>query len=128
MQLIDARWIEAMAQDEKKFFKELGNRVASLRKEQGLTQAQLGELLGIAQQMIASYEIGRRRVPVSMLPQLAHALAIPVDTLLGLSSGAAKRGPTPQMQRQIERLSRLPKAKQKMVMEMLEGVLSQASR
>jgi len=32
------------------------------------------------------------------------------------------------LQRQIERLSRLPKAKQKVVMEMLDGVLSQASR
>jgi hypothetical protein len=31
-------------------------------------------------------------------------------------------------QQQIERLSRLPKAKQKFVMEMLEGVLGQASR
>jgi len=51
-----------------------------------------------------------------------------VDELLGLKNGAGKRGPTPRLQQQIERLSRLPKAKQKTVMEMLEGVLSQASR
>jgi len=36
------------------------------------------------------------------------------------STGAGKRGPI-----QIERLHRLPKAKQKLVMEMLEGVLMQ---
>lgn len=48
---------------------------------------------------------------------------------LGLhKNGAAKRGPTPLLQKQIERLNRLPKAQQKVVLKMLEGVLSQASR
>lgn len=37
-----------------------------------------------------------------------------------------KRGPTPKLQRQLERLSRLPKAKQKFVSEMLDTVLQQA--
>jgi hypothetical protein len=32
------------------------------------------------------------------------------------------------MQQQIERLSRLPQAKQRVVMEMLEGFLDQAAR
>ena len=39
-----------------------------------------------------------------------------------------ERGPTPKMQQQVERLSRLPKAQQRVVMQMLEGVLAQASR
>jgi hypothetical protein len=34
--------------------------------------------------------------------------------------------PTPKLQRQLERLSRLPKAKQKFVSEMLDTVLQQA--
>ncbi len=120
--------VEAMTHDEKKFFKELGARVATLRKEQGVTQVQLGEMLGIAQQMVASYEIGRRRIPVSMIPRLAHALAVPLETLLGVTNGAGKRGPTPKLQRQMERIHQLPKARQKFVMEMIETVLSQASR
>jgi hypothetical protein len=41
-------------------------------------------------------------------------------------AGVAKRGPTPKLQRQLERLSRLPKAKQKFVSEMLDTVLQQA--
>ena len=49
-----------------------------------------------------------------------------VEELLGQSDGVAKRGPTPKMQWQLERLSRLPKAKQKFVSEMLETVLQQA--
>lgn len=120
--------IDTMTHDEKKFFKELGARVATLRKEQAVTQVQLGEMLGIAQQMVASYEVGRRRIPVSMLPRLAHALAVPLEALLGVSNGAAKRGPTPKLQQQMERIHRLPKTRQKFVMEMLETVLQQAAR
>lgn len=43
---------------------------------------QLAEALEISQQVVASYEIGRRRVPVSMLPDLAGALAVGLDELL----------------------------------------------
>ena len=78
--------------------------------------------------MVASYEVGRRRIPVSMLPRLAHALAVPLEALLGVANGAARRGPTPKLQQQMERFHRLPKARQKFVMEMLETVLTQASR
>lgn len=118
----------ALMADDKQFFKTLGARIARLRKEQGLSQQALADELGVAQQTLAHYEVGRARMPVSLLPVMAQFFGIGVDELLGLKNGAGKRGPTPMLQRQIERLSRLPKAKQKVVMEMLDGVLSQASR
>ena len=117
-----------MTQDEKQFFRELGHRIAERRKAQGLTQVQLAETLGLTQQMIASYEVGRRRVPVSMLPALARALSVNVEALIDEKATPAKRGPAPQIQQKIERLARLPKAKQKLVLEMLDGVLQQAAR
>ena len=43
-----------MTHDEKVFFKQLGARVATLRKDQGMTQVQFAEILGLTQQMIAS--------------------------------------------------------------------------
>lgn len=58
----------------------------------------------------------------------AKLFGVTVDDLVGMNGDVSKRGPTPQLQQQIEKLSRLPKAKQKTVMEMIEGVLSQASR
>ena len=64
-----------------------------------------------------------------MLPTLAQLFGVSVDELLGLhKNGAGKRGPTPLLQKQIERLNRLPKAQQKVVMQMLDGVLSQTNR
>lgn len=117
-------WIERMPERDWKFFKELGQRVAQLRKEQGLTQVQLAEMLSISQQLVAAYEVGRRRIPVSMLPALADVLAVSVEDLLGKNNKALKRGPTPKLQRQLERVSRLPRSKQRFVMEMLDTVLS----
>jgi transcriptional regulator with XRE-family HTH domain len=116
----------AVSPEEQRFFKDLGSRIAELRKEQGLTQQALADALGLAQQVVASYEIGRRRVPVSALPALARALGVPIETLLGESSAASpRRGPAPKLARHMERISRLPKAKQRFVIEMLETVLGQ---
>ena len=46
--------------------------------------------------------------------------------LLGVASAhPGKRGPSPKLQRRLERLSRLPKAQQQTVLAMLDGVLLQ---
>lgn len=120
----------AISKNERAFFVALGTRIARLRKESNLTQAQLAETLDIAQSTANAYESGQRRVPVSALPVLAKALGVSLDDLLGEPGPAAarKRGPTPKLQQQVERLARLPKAQQRVVMQMLEGVLNQASR
>lgn len=117
-----------MTQDEKAFFKQLGARIAELRKSAGITQVQLAETVGVSQQTVASWEVGRRGVPVATLPVLARALSVSIENLIGEKAAPAKRGPTPQLQQKIERLSRLPKTQQKVVMEMLDGLLAQAGR
>lgn len=118
----------AMTQDEKKFFRDLGARIAQLRREQNLTQQSLAELMGMSQQSIASWEVGRLRIAVSMLPALARTLGVSVEALIGEEEKPGKRGPTPKLQQQLERLSALPKPKQRAVMEVLEAMLAQASR
>lgn len=78
---------------------------------------------------VASWEVGRRGVPVSVVPLLAGTLGVAVETLIGEGERPnAKRKPTPRLQQQVERFSRLPKTKQRVVIEMLEGLLAQASR
>ena len=118
-----------VAVSDKAFYVQLGQRITEARKAQGLTQTQLAEALGIAQQTLAHYEGGKLRVAVALLAPLAQTLGVSVEELVGApTKRAGKRGPTPRLQQQIERLSDLPQAKQRMVMEMLEGVLMQASR
>jgi transcriptional regulator with XRE-family HTH domain len=125
-------WLASMGKKigrrDRPFFQALGERVARLRKEHGLTQAQLAEQLGVSQQLVAAYESGERCVPTDTLPRIATALGVSLEELMGTGNGPAKRGPTPKLQRQLEQLSRLPRAKQKVVSEMLEALLQQASR
>ncbi|QDH68882.1 helix-turn-helix transcriptional regulator [Lysobacter alkalisoli] len=54
------------------------------RKGLGLTQVQLGELVDVTQQQIASFETGRRRTPISTLPLLARALGVSIEGLVGI--------------------------------------------
>ncbi len=108
------------------FFKNLGQRIARLRKERGLTQVQLAEILGVSQQHMQSFEKGRRRVPVSALPILSKTLGVPVEELIGMKTHESKRGPTPKLQRQLEQLQQLPRSKQRFVSQMLDTVLQQS--
>lgn len=119
----------AVTANDEHFFKALGSRIAELRKEQGLSQQALADELGIAQQTLAHYEVGRARMPVSLLPELARFFGVGTDDLLGLrSAAAAKRGPAPKLQQHLQRISRLPKPKQRAVMDVLEAMLAQSSR
>jgi transcriptional regulator with XRE-family HTH domain len=117
----------AISPDERAFFVQLGARMAELRKAQGITQIQMAEALGVSQQTINSYEVARRRIPASALPVLAKLLTVSTDELLGepVKPAHGKRGPTPKLQQQMERVSLLPRAKQKFVIEMIDTVIQQ---
>lgn len=115
-----------LTKDEKAYFKALGARIAQRRKEVGLTQVQVAEILDLTQQTYAHYEVGRYRIPVSLLHALARALRTDVNTLLGeTAKQRAKRGPAPKFQQHVERISRLPKTQQRIVIQVLESLLAQ---
>ena len=51
--------------------------------------------------------------------------ASPPCTKSGGGTTTRRRGPAPKLQQQVERLARLPKSQQRVVMQMIEGVLAQ---
>lgn len=118
----------ALSKQELDFFARLGARIAHLRKEQGITQVQLAETLGVSQQTITAYEVGRRRIQVSALPTIAQALGITVEALVAEAPKPGKRGPAPKLQQQLERVQALPKARQRVISEVLDSLLAQAGR
>ena len=87
------------------------------------------ETLGVSQQTVQAYEMGRRRIPVSALPIVAHMLAVPLEELFGETNHTAnKRGRTSRLQQQIEAISQLSRTQQHFVSQMLDTVLAQAGR
>jgi transcriptional regulator with XRE-family HTH domain len=123
------RYRMAISANERAFFERLGTHVSELRRAQNITQVEMAATLGVSQQTINSYEVGRRRIPVSALPTLARSLGVSLEELFGDDAGAAKkRGPAPKLQQQIERIQQLPRTQQRFVMQMLDTVIAQASR
>jgi len=132
MQHVTTRIASApMTPDERTFFTGLGQRIAKARNDADLTQQQLAERLGILQPQLASYEVGRRRVPVSLLPRLARALTVAVDVLIDdeaastPTQGRTRRGPPSRLEQQLDAISQLPKARQRVVSEVLDAMLAQ---
>jgi transcriptional regulator with XRE-family HTH domain len=57
---------------------EIGRRIRALRLERGLSQTELGNLLGITFQQIQKYEKGANRVAAGRLQRIAEALDVPI--------------------------------------------------
>ena len=129
MVMADLRRVSAAMKDkDATFFRALGARIAQARKEKGLTQAVVAERLAVPQQTYAHYEVGRVRIAASMLPELADMFELTVDELLTGEASIrrpGKRGPTSRLQQQIEAVAQLPKAKQRVVAELLDAMLAQ---
>ena len=57
--------------------------ICSLRIDNGYTQKQIGEYLGISQNTYSQYEIGVLNYPIDVLMKLADFYNVSVDYLLG---------------------------------------------
>lgn len=60
----------------------IGETICKARKEKGLTQEQLGRMVGISSGAVSKWETGNAQPDISLLAPLARALDITLDTLL----------------------------------------------
>ena len=70
----------------------LGERVRALRKAGGWRQAELGEKIGLSHKAISTLESGSRGISVEKLIELAYALRVSTDYLLGITDDPTWRG------------------------------------
>lgn len=109
---------------------ELGKRISLLRKERELTQAQVAHSLNVSQQAVQSWEAGRSRIQISILPAVAEIFQVSLEVLLkdGEKKGIRKRDPASRLEQQFQQIEQLPRAKQKLISEMLNALITQAQR
>ena len=62
---------------------ELKDRIAAVRRAAGLTQEQLGELLGVSRQAVSRWESGQTSPDAATLAALCEGLQVSADYLLG---------------------------------------------
>ena len=64
----------------------LGENLKSARKQKGLTQNQLAELIGVQRSVISKYESGLIEPSIAQIERIADALGVPLENLLGLQN------------------------------------------
>ena len=64
--------------------KEINHILQELRIDRDLTQKDLANYLGIAQQTYSNYETGTREIPIPILIQLIQFYQVSADYLLGI--------------------------------------------
>lgn len=89
----------------------IGKRIALLRKEKGLKQEELAEMLGVSGQAVSKWENDQTCPDISLLPQLASILGVTVDELL---SGKREMAPSVQI---------LPEDQRKDIKEMMMRII-----
>lgn len=67
---------------------EIGKRIRALRLERGLSQTELGNLLGVTFQQIQKYEKGANRVAAGRLQRVAESLEVPITFFYAGSTSA----------------------------------------
>ena len=60
----------------------IGNFIAAMRKEKGLTQAQLAERLGVINKTVSRWETGKNMPDYAVLKDLTRELGITVNELI----------------------------------------------
>lgn len=75
----------------------IGSFIKEIRKEKGLTQEQLAELLGVSQKSVSRWETGKTMPDYSLLPNICEVLEINVAELLGAERIAGDSVPKKQV-------------------------------
>lgn len=90
-----------------------------------MTQDQLGGKVGLSQRMIAYYESIQAQPPGPLLPEIARALGVTVDQLLGVKPAKESMSPrTARLVNRLRRIEELPPTDQRVVLATLDAMLA----
>jgi transcriptional regulator with XRE-family HTH domain len=98
-----------------------GERLASLRKAAGYTQVEFAAEVGITQRMVAYYEVPDAQAPAHLLPQMAAALGVSVDVMLGLAKPRSpKKIATNRLERRLLEIEKLDAKAKRQITQLLD--------
>ena len=96
------------------------DRLVSLRRERGLTQQALADLVAMHISPIRPYEGGQSQPTLHAIRKLARALSVSADMLLFEED---ERGPADELKLQFEAASRLDPEEQHMIRSVIENII-----
>ncbi|MCH6259286.1 helix-turn-helix domain-containing protein [Puniceicoccaceae bacterium K14] len=107
---------------------DFGKRIQQFRETAGLSQREVAEHLGISQPSYAGWERRNVGLTLDQLEALASIFKIDVpDFFLSEERGKRQNGPVGRAKTAFEAVSKLPRPKQKKILDVVEALLVQAS-
>jgi len=100
----------------------MNERIKKIRKQKGLSQIELGECIGVSQQVITNYERGLREPNLETLLKIAGALDVTLETLIGEKPIKPDDLTSRALQKRFEQIKRLPPEKQKAFMTFVDAL------
>lgn len=83
-----------------------GEYIKKIRLEKGLSQKELGEKLGVSQQMIGQWETGKTNPKLETIHKIADALNVPLFELMGFD-GSIRVNLNPERERLNEEVQKI---------------------
>lgn len=71
--------------------KSMGEIIAKLRKDAGLTQEQLANMIGVSSQTVSKWETGTTMPDIMLLPIIADVFDVDIDSLYGIKRNARSK-------------------------------------
>lgn len=107
-----------------------GARLVQLRRDAGLTQTELADIVGEPQANIAFWERSAKPPRSDVLPQLAQALSVRVEDLLGVHTPLPQRrsGPIGRVAQVLDEVRKLPRRQQEKVADVVAAMVDQYRR
>ncbi len=94
---------------------DFGERLRAIRKDRGLSQEQLAEILGTSKQVISRYENGQRAPKITIASEFAERLGIPLAALSGDAPSA------PNLPSNVKRISDIKPQRVRLIGEVAAG-------
>jgi transcriptional regulator with XRE-family HTH domain len=108
-----------------------GERLQAIRKARGLTQVQLAEAAGTTQRAISYYETEAGFPPAPAVIDLAQALSITTDELLGVKPPRVERvnddSDARRMWKRFQLVSTLPERDRKAIIRLVNSLIANSA-
>jgi transcriptional regulator with XRE-family HTH domain len=98
----------------------LGIRLRQARLVKGLSQEQLGELLGVTFQQVQKYEKGTNRISVGRLQRMIEVLGVSLDDLVNVEPPTGTSAPEPETSQLLRLFSGLPAPMRNRVLQIVQ--------
>ena len=104
-------------------------RVALIRESRGMTRVELGNLIGLSNNMIGKYERGEVTPPLEVASQIAEVLNCSLDYLVGLTEENPEKSQDEipgKLKPAIAKLEQLSPADRTLMMSVMDAFIAKA--